>query len=81
MSMNGGSDTLSAIDVLNRKIDFFLNSFHKIRDENEELKKRFSSVDDDLKAKDSEIKRLNEELDKKEVELSEIVEKLEKILS
>lgn len=79
--MNNGSDTLSAIDLLNRKIEFFLNSYHKIREENENLKSRFATIDEELKSKDIEIEKLQEELKKKEIELSEIVEKLEKILS
>jgi FtsZ-binding cell division protein ZapB len=78
---NNEINTLSIIDVLGRKIDYFLNTFHNLREENESLKKRLVSIDKDLSAKDKQIENLKKENQAKEKELSEIIAKLEKILN
>ena len=79
--MTNDMNTLSIIDVLGRKIDYFLNTFHNLREENDALKKKLVSFDKEFLEKDKEIEKLKKENQAKEQELSEIIAKLEKILN
>jgi len=78
---NSDMNTLSIIDVLGRKIDYFLNTFHNLREENDALKKKLISFDKEFLEKNKEIEKLKKENQAKEQELSEIIAKLEKILN
>lgn len=73
-------DTLSELGVLNQKIDFFLNTFYKIKDENDELRDKLLSIDKEILIRDNKIDSLTQKLQNKELELQEVVAKLEKIL-
>ncbi|EJF07407.1 hypothetical protein ThvES_00004900 [Thiovulum sp. ES] len=62
------------LNNLGARIDFLLDTYHQIRGENDNLKEKIISMD-------NEILSLKEELQKKESDYLEVSKKLEKFLS
>jgi len=73
-------DTMSELNNLDKKIEFFINTFHQVKDENDELKEKVASFDKELIKRDNKLNSLTLELKNKELELQELVNKLDKIL-
>ena len=73
-------ETMSELNSLDKRIDFFLNTYHKVKDENDELIEKVLSFDKELLSRDEKINFLTLELKKKDFELQELVNKLNKIL-
>jgi chromosome segregation ATPase len=74
------SEAIFELDALNGKIEYCLNAFHKIKDENDSLRDRLLQVDKEILERDEKIGFLEESLKNKDIELQELVSKLEKIL-
>jgi uncharacterized coiled-coil DUF342 family protein len=74
------NDVMSELGSLNQKIDYCLNAFHKIKDENDDLRDGLSQVNKEILLRDEKIDVLKKSLQEKEKELQELVAKLEKIL-
>ena len=73
-------DTMSELNSLDKRIDFFLKTFHQVKDENDELRDKLISFDKEILDRDNIINSLSLELKNKELELQELVNKLNKIL-
>ena len=73
-------DTMSELNILDQKIEYFLNSFHKIKDENDDLVDKLTYIDKELLSRNEKIDYLTKKLQEKEFELQELVIKLDKIL-
>jgi hypothetical protein len=74
------NDTVAELNILEQKIEFMINAFHKIHDENEHLKKELTIAERELKLKDEKVHILSATLQNKEQELQSMITKLDKIL-
>ncbi len=74
------NETVAEINVLEQKIEFMINAFHKIHDENQHLKKELAIAERELKLKDEKINTLTVALQNKDAELQSMITKLDKIL-
>lgn len=74
-------NNVSALEELNKKISMFMETYHKLKDENIKLSEELVSTKEKLESQEQEIARLNEEEELRGMEIEEITQKLVSALS
>ncbi|MBU1668788.1 hypothetical protein KKC13_10240 [bacterium] len=71
----------SALEELNTKISLFMDTYHRLKDENMKLSVELGMVKEKLEAQKQEIDRLKEDEELRGMEIEDITQKIVKVLS
>lgn len=71
----------SALEELNTKIALFMDTYHKLKDENKKLTVELGMMKEKLEVQKQEIARLQEDEELRGMEIEDITQKIAKVLS